>query len=202
MTKQNEIIQFYDKFAEKYDDTILKEKDYTAYVKIPSWILEVCKTPCKILDLGCGTGLSSQIFFEKKFLVTGIDISPKMIEKAKMNPFQALHCQSLESPLPFLNHSFDAVVMIGVMEFIQDPHRLFLEIKRVLKENGWFGITIPKKLPKKLEKKLEILTYPKKTIETLFRDSGFHIEKQEEFQGFIYLEETVTYFGYLLTNIV
>lgn len=36
-----------------------------------------------VLDLGCGTGFSSEILVEKGFKVIGIDILPDMIEKAK-----------------------------------------------------------------------------------------------------------------------
>lgn len=45
----------------------------------------------KILDLGCGTGLDAQLYrpFAKK--LTGVDISPKMVEKAEeKNIYDAL----------------------------------------------------------------------------------------------------------------
>jgi methylase of polypeptide subunit release factors len=39
---------------------------YTAYLKVPQLVISALGRPsASILDLGCGTGLSSLLFFEK-----------------------------------------------------------------------------------------------------------------------------------------
>lgn len=194
-----EIINFYTQFAKFYDEVVLRDKDYTAFEKIPKWLFKaIDKKPAKILDLGCGTGLSAKIFIEKGDAVTGIDITPAMIERCKALHFEELFCQSLEAPLPSQNRQFDAAIMLGVMEFIQKPAALFQEVARVLKEKGLFGITVPKKLSRSLEEKLGILTWNLFEIEPLFKKAGFHILHSESFQGFIHEGEIVPYQGYLL----
>src|SRR5687767_11187994 len=40
-------------------------------------------SPAKILDLGCGTGSLSVLLAEMGHAVTGIDLSPRMIEQAR-----------------------------------------------------------------------------------------------------------------------
>lgn len=151
MENFDEIIKFYDAFAESYDTTVLRDQDYIAYDKIPGWLLDHWSGKQKtmsILDLGCGTGLGDLKFFRAGHQVIGIDISPKMIERAQKLPFKQLLCQSLEIPLPFSDRQFDWAIMLGVMEFIQNPQTLFKEVGRILKPEGLFGLTIPKKLPR------------------------------------------------------
>lgn len=198
--KQNEIIDLYDKLASRYDKLVFTDKDYIAYKKIPKWIIHALKqkTRTEILDLGCGTGLSSLELFKKGYFVTGIDISSKMVEEAKKLPFNKLYCQSLEEPLIFPSETFDAAQMLGVMEFIQDPAKLFSEVYKVLKNGGLFGITIPKKLSKNLEETLQIFTYTQDEIEQVFKKSNFSIKISESFQGFISDGITIEYMGYLL----
>jgi ubiquinone/menaquinone biosynthesis C-methylase UbiE len=198
--KQNEIIDLYDKMASNYDKLVFTDKDYIAYKKIPKWIIQSLKLKnrTEILDLGCGTGLSSLELFKKGYFVTGIDISSKMVEEAKKLPFNKLYCQSLEEPLLFPSETFDAAQILGVMEFIQDPAKLFSEVYRVLKTDGLFGITIPKKLSKNLEETLQIFTYTQDEIECVFKKSNFSVKTSETFQGFISEGITIEYMGYLL----
>lgn len=202
MEDSKDIANFYDAFAADYDATVLRDKDYTAFEKIPSWLIEALPpTPSanrKILDLGCGTGLGSLKFLEEHCDVTCVDISPKMIACAQKLPFKHLICQSLEVPLPFPNNQFDASILLGVMEFIKEPVNLFREVARVLKPGALFGLTIPKKLAPELEAELGIITYDPAKFENEMLPLYFTILKKEDFQGFIYKSTTVPYRGYLL----
>lgn len=69
----------YDLLAEFYDEW---EKDYTA--DIPLWVeyAEKCGSP--VLELACGTGRVLLPLAQKGFEVTGVDISEKMLEKARL----------------------------------------------------------------------------------------------------------------------
>ena len=42
-------------------------------------------SPCTVLDVGCGKGVTSRELAKRLFKVKGIDISPKAIEWAKFN---------------------------------------------------------------------------------------------------------------------
>lgn len=197
----SKVIDFYSNCADSYDNDIFQDKDYTAFEKLPPWIINALGDGHHLIaDLGCGTGLAARPFFEKKWDVAGIDITPKMIEKCRLLPYTSLYCQSLESPLPFQDSSFDAAIMVGVMEFIQNPEGFLKEVFRILKPNHYFALTIPVKLPAEKEEKLEILTFEPNAIEALFKKTGFILLHQEIFQGFIYLDETIQYKGYLLKS--
>ncbi len=202
--KPEEIIHFFERRASVYDRAVFEERDYTAFTKIPLWIIPALQSraepsfPVKILDLGCGTGLSSTEFFKLGCAVTGIDITPEMIKEAQKHPFERLLCQNLEETLAVEDGEFDAAILLGVMEFIHQPLSLFSEVRRCLKKGGLFGLTIPKKLSIAQEQKLDIFTYTQKTSERLFAQTGFRIAYREEFPGFVSDGIAVHYEGYLL----
>ncbi len=77
-----------------------------------------------ILDLGCGTGFSSEILIEKGYRVIGIDILSDMLLKVKEKKsiYQELHGLELIladiKNLPFKNEKFDHIVSISAYNFI------------------------------------------------------------------------------------
>ncbi len=94
----------------------------------------------KVLDAGCGTGNFSQKLAAKGAEVTAVDISAKMLKKAK----DKLHQKSCQidflqadlHKLPFPDKRFDAVLSMAVFEFFNDPQPVFDELFRVLKPGG------------------------------------------------------------------
>lgn len=196
---QEEIIHYYTQFAETYDATIAEEKDYTAFQKVPAWVLrQLPSSPCTLIDLGCGTGLVAKPFLQRGDHVTGVDLTPKMLEKAALLGYQDLMCLNLDQPLPFLSAHFHAAFLIGVMEFIQRPFALFRDIRRILREGGMLACTLPEMLPPSVEQSIGIRTYSPSVMEAFFQHSGFSIERRERFQGFISQGYYVSYIGYLL----
>jgi predicted TPR repeat methyltransferase len=119
---------------------------YTAYLKVPQLVISALRHPsASILDLGCGTGLSSLLFFEKGHQVTGIDGTEAMVRRARKLPYDKVVQQDLESPWRVKDHSFDAVVMVGVVEYIIYPAVLFRRVHSKLVDGGLFGLTVPQK---------------------------------------------------------
>lgn len=99
----------------------------------------------KILDIGCHggtfTGLIAAVTNTQE--VYGIDISHKAIKFAKKRfpqfNFQVADAQNL----PFGAKFFDGVTCLEVLEHVDEPEKVLLEIKRVLKKNGWALILVP-----------------------------------------------------------
>lgn len=137
---------FYSKIASRYDQLALDKVGYLAHERVPAHILKIVAQNEKlcVLDLGCGTGLTSVPFFERGFDVVGIDYSPGMIEVASQRPFKQLFCQSIEDNLPVEDNQFDIVTAIGVTEFIENPHKLLMRIYEKLKKHGVVAITAAK----------------------------------------------------------
>lgn len=83
--------------------------------------------PYLMLDLGCGTGFSSEILAENGFRVIGIDILKDMIYKAKQKKRRYekdAHIEYVQSDinnLPFKDDSIDHIISISAYNFIIDP---------------------------------------------------------------------------------
>ena len=83
--------------------------------------------PYLMLDLGCGTGFSSEILAENGFRVIGVDILKDMIYKAKQKKRRYekdTHIEYVQSDinnLPFKDNSIDHIISISAYNFIIDP---------------------------------------------------------------------------------
>ena len=182
----SKIKKAYDIVSKKYNELTFADK-YNAHKKLAKLGLKYYKKEnAKVLDLGCGTGLSSIEFFKKKFKVTGIDISKGMLIEAKKYPYTKLIHQNLEKPLKVQDNYFDIIILAGIMEFIKNPLKLFLEIKSKLKKEGIFILTIPKKYPKHsyLREKLKRKSYSQEEIEKIFYKANFTKIKQKQIFGY------------------
>jgi len=91
-----------------------------------------------ILDAGCGTGVFTLDFLSLGSRVIGLDISLPMLikawEKAKGYPFQIVLGDMLN--LPFQERSFDRVVSVTALEFIEDAKGAIRELFRVTEKSG------------------------------------------------------------------
>ena len=88
-----------------------------------------------ILDIGCGTGVFLELFWEAGFDVYGIDASARMLARArgKMGHRADLYLGKAEY-LPFDDNEFDFSAIITVLEFCKDPQRVLEEAARVSKK--------------------------------------------------------------------
>lgn len=97
----------------------------------------------KVLDAGCGSGAMVDWISRKfKAEVTGIDLSPYAIRKAKKKYRGKFFCGDLED-MPFKDESFDTVLLFDVLEHVVYPEKVFREIFRVLRQDGCLLIISP-----------------------------------------------------------
>lgn len=87
----------------------------------------------RVLDVACGTGLVSRIFFGRVAEVVGVDITPAMYAQAA--PYLNAFVESPGETLPFPDASFDVVVCRQGIQFMDDA-RAVAEMARVLKPGG------------------------------------------------------------------
>jgi ubiquinone/menaquinone biosynthesis C-methylase UbiE len=100
-----------------------------------------------ILDIGCGIGGPSRYFaVQRGCRVTGIDltedyvsVSRALANRLRLDGRAAYkHASALD--LPFEAGAFDGAYMMHVGMNIADKPALFAEVRRVLKDGGWFAI--------------------------------------------------------------
>lgn len=194
-----EIAQIYSDFSDSYDREIKRDMHYTAYLRLPELVIKhLTSTAPKILDLGCGTGLSSLLFFKSGYRVTGIDGTRAMLKRAGRLPFQKLICQNLETSLKVKDQSFDAAVMVGVMEYINDPAALLAEVRRKLRPGGVFGLTVPQRSSWYTES--ELRSFYKKDMEPVMIEAGYRIMECERIVGIEGNGRRTYYWNYVLKS--
>ncbi len=178
-------------------DNLVARGNYQAHRGLPRRILSELETDsAKILDLGCGTGLGSLPFFEKGFEVTGIDFAEGMVKRAAYHPFKRLVCQDIETELPVSDEEFDAVILLGVLDFVEDPAALLDQVHKKLRNGGLCGLTAPQRRPE--PSGIEIKDYTKDEIERLLTNSRLEIMECRDIFGCRVGNEKVYYWEYLL----
>jgi len=95
----------------------------------------------KVLDVACGPGIVACEFAKKASHVTGIDITPVMIEQAK-NLQRERKLDNVDwklgdvTRLPFEDDSFSLVVTRYSLHHLIEPRQVLEEMKRVCKPDG------------------------------------------------------------------
>lgn len=100
----------------------------------------------RIIDIGCGSGVFTQLLKEAGYRVVGLDISPKLIERGK-NAYPGLELIVGDAEaLPFPDGSFDGVLLSGLVHHFPDPRLLAVETYRVLRPGGRFMAFDPNRM--------------------------------------------------------
>ncbi len=136
------------------------------------------KNTAKLLDLGCGIGLTLSIIAQKFPNSIGCDVDNQAM-KATKEIFTEV---GVDIPLivyngkklPFKSNTFDIVTFIEVIEHVDNPSGVLREINRVLKKDGILHITTANKWwPYEPHFKLLMLSYlPEKWADIYVRLSG------------------------------
>ena len=102
---------------------------------------------CRILDLGCGTGLELEFYFplNPSANVTGIDLSAGMLDELKRKFADkdiTLICESYFD-VPLGENAFDAAVSVESLHHFtkEEKTKLYAKLHRALKDNGYFILT-------------------------------------------------------------
>ena len=96
----------------------------------------------QVLDLCCGSGQTTQFLVKLSQNVTGLDASPKSLQRARLNVPEASYVEAFAEEMPFADNLFD-VVHISVALHEMQPQQLrkiINEVYRVLKPGGVFTL--------------------------------------------------------------
>ena len=133
--------QFWDKAAEKYIKSPIK--DEATYQQKLAITQEVLRSDSKVLEFGCGSGVTAIFHAPYVEQVVATDISDKMIEAAQRKAVEAgvqniVFQQGALDSLKLQNESFDAVLGLNVLHLMEDLDGAIASVHRLLKNDGVF----------------------------------------------------------------
>ena len=129
----NIVEEFFDKHAENWDSYAQKNVQ-----ELNDLLKDVAiKKGDKVLDLACGTGVITNLLYNKTQTdLYAIDISKKMIEIAKKKNNQPnIHFQAID----FLNYKeidFDAIILFDAYPHFLDVIKFKNQVSKALKSGG------------------------------------------------------------------
>ncbi|MDR2720511.1 MAG: class I SAM-dependent methyltransferase [Nitrososphaerota archaeon] len=144
-SKKRSIANRYNITSDSYDEQYAQEQTakYQATQKVTLYLSHEV-----ILDVGCGSGLFFSHIAHKVQTVIGVDISHKLLLKAKTNakPFCNVHVVQADADhLPFKNTLFDVIFSFTMLQNMPTPKKTLLELKQQTKSDGKLVITGLKK---------------------------------------------------------
>lgn len=132
------------------DTTLLSDKDfvtrYRMVAKLINHFIELeSNTDRLILDLGCGSGISTQLLRQEvkccEFI--GLERWQKAAKEANSKGVNVILSDIDVSDMPFKDECFDIVFSGDVIEHIYDTDHFIEEVFRILKDGGLFVLTVP-----------------------------------------------------------
>jgi ubiquinone/menaquinone biosynthesis C-methylase UbiE len=139
-------------WAERYSDPgngeLLWERHRTILDLIDEWQLSPSS---RIIDVGCGAGFLTFDLARRGLQGVGIDGATSMIETCEAEAGRAgiserwQYKQADVEQIPYPDHSFDAAICCGVIEYLPEDGELLREVRRVLRPGGRFLLCVTNK---------------------------------------------------------
>lgn len=181
----------YAKWADSYDREIGEDKGYRQPQRCAEALVKVLPVKnAKILDIGCGTGLSGIALNNAGYRqIDGCDFSPEMLEKAgDTGAYDRLFETDLNHPpLPVGDAIYDGVTCVGVFSFGHVMPDALDDILRVLKPKGILVIGLNDHyfqegdFPNKIDQLVA-----QRHIRILDKSHGLHLEHVENSTGWVF----------------
>jgi len=145
---RRDAVSFWNGEASAYDAG--RERDWSFRDQLREVIAAIPRGGARLLEIGCGAGHAlSVISHAMPAWTCGCDLSLDMLRAAR---HRAGARDAVREPalvqadcvrLPFADRSFDCVVAMGVMEYIEDLTAMGREVSRVLNPGGLVVLTVP-----------------------------------------------------------
>ncbi|MFD7279357.1 class I SAM-dependent methyltransferase [Streptomyces sp. NPDC059862] len=154
--------------------------------RLRSWLPDA---PCDILDLGCGTGSLSLLAAEQGHRVTGVDLSPAMVDRAraKLAGRDAAFLIGDAAAPPVGAQRFDVVLVRHVLWTLPDPGRVLRHWRglvrpggRLVLVEGVWGRTSPVGIPAERLRALLVPLGGRVWVERLSEDAGLWGRRVED----------------------
>jgi predicted TPR repeat methyltransferase len=140
----------FDQYAPRFETSLVGDLGYRGPALLFKAVLSVraaARKPAffkRAIDLGCGTGLAAAAFAREVDRFIGIDLSPRMIERARATGLYAeLEVADMTQGLRGKpDTSADLILAADAMVYVSDLAPVLREVKRVLAGGGLLAFTV------------------------------------------------------------
>lgn len=138
MNNYKETFETWNKVAKLYQDKFMDLDLYNTSYDI--FCEQIIKKNPRILEIGCGPGNITNYLLKKRpdFMIEAIDISPNMLELAKINnpraTFKVMDCRLIDQ----IETKFDAIICGFCLPYLSkmDCEKLIKDFEKLLVNNG------------------------------------------------------------------
>jgi len=128
--------EYYDVFTPQANERLI-----TAFMRLSG-----LPPGAHVADLGCGSGVFTELLRRRGYQSVGLDISSKLVALGRRKYPGLELIEGDAENLPFESASLDGVLLSGLVHHFPDPRRLAIEVKRVLKNGGRFVAFDPNRM--------------------------------------------------------
>ena len=136
----------FDGFAASFNDVLLHRLEYRAPQQLLSVLAPALGPPGSrydILDAGCGTGLCGPLLRPFARSLTGVDLSPGMLSKAReCRAYDGLHEDEITRFFAAHVATFDVIASADTLCYFGDLQLLARSARAALRRGGWIAFTV------------------------------------------------------------
>jgi len=145
LSPQTYIASLFDMYADTFDRDLIDNLNYQSPRLLAQIIARTVPAGARldILDIGCGTGLMGEGLRALKRTLTGVDLSPNMLEEARRRGvYDRLVESDIVAFLDMQTDQFDLIVSTDVFIYIGDLSKVFAGVRRALRTGGLFCFSV------------------------------------------------------------
>jgi len=132
----------FDDYAERFDDSLIKQLGYKLPFLMKELILKLNskrKSFEKVIDLGCGTGLTGKELRDISKNITGIDLSSNMVAKTReLDVYDRLIVGDIVDILSSSKEKYDLFIALDVLVYIGELTKIFKTVRNCCNKNALF----------------------------------------------------------------
>ena len=138
------VVSLFDGMASRFEQHLVGQLGYHVPESLAARVRPVLSPACKVLDLGCGTGLVGKAIAGAGARLHGIDLSPRMLDYARQTgAYVALDCKELIEALGEVTpSSCRAILAADTFIYIGELAEVFDGAARVLEPGGLFAFSV------------------------------------------------------------
>ncbi|MGH8674291.1 MAG: tetratricopeptide repeat protein [Burkholderiales bacterium] len=138
------VVSLFDGMASRFEQHVVGQLDYHVPEALARRVRPVLSPSCKVLDLGCGTGLVGKALAGNGARLCGIDLSPRMLDYARQaGVYTELACMDIVEALGgAAPSSCRAILAADTFIYIGELTEVFNGAARALEPGGVFAFSV------------------------------------------------------------